>query len=229
MNKPKVYMHSSESMPEIKTGSAALMIGASVYLGKGVSWFDYEELYTKIYVHEGQRILREDGVLLVVQTNAYEDGKFTCRYAYLVTMMEANGFVLIDERVWQRRAADHYQVPFSHVLVFKPPTGTAKRNKFNKRSNKWFQGIWRYKQTKGGAHNAYPPEFCRMIIEACTEKGDIIVDPLAGTGKLLQVATEMGRQAIGYEIDKGLASTLRANGCLLKKGKPLITKKPRKK
>lgn len=210
---PDVYLHSATKMPEIPTQTVKLMVGASVYLGNTADWSQYHDLYTMVYCHEGRRVLREDGVLIVIQTNAYEDGKFNCRYYHLLTLMMDYQWRLIDERVWERRAADHFQVPFSHVLVFVPPGGTAKRNDFNKRSNEWFQGIWRHKQTHGGELNAYPDTLCDMLVKACTVADDLIVDPFAGTGRLLGIAGRLGRRAVGYEINNELVSTLRRNGC----------------
>ena len=199
-------------MPEVADKSAKLMIGASVYLGKDVGWGVYRELYQTVYAEEGERVLRPDGILLIIQTNAYADGEFICRYRKLTNDMGRQGWEQIDERVWQRRRADFHQVPFSHVLVYRPPSGTARRNDFNKHKG-WFQGIWNFPQTKGGAHNAYPLELCRQIVEATTVEGDLIVDPFAGTGMLLGTAKRMGRVAVGYEIDKELIPVIKANGC----------------
>lgn len=212
---PTVYLHSSEKMPEIDDNAAKLIIGASVYLGKGVAWDDgYETLYRHVYCFEGQRILRKDGVLVIIQTNAYEKGQFVCRYHHIMKLMSAYGWALIDERVWQRRKADHFQVPFSHVLVFKPPDGTAKRNDMNERSKAWFQGVWDYPQGQGGALNSYPPELCKLIIQACTDPDDLIVDPFAGTGRLLgMAANSFQRRALGYEIDRDCIEAMRSNGC----------------
>lgn len=215
LTNPTVYIKSSEQMQEVKSNSVKLLLGASVYLGADQDWTAYENLYQQIYVHEGGRVLRKDGALVVIQTNAYENGRFTCRYWHLVNMFMKWKWSVVDERVWERRAADHFQVPFSHVLVMRPPGGTVKRTEFNKRSKDWFRGIWRYKQTHGGELNSYPPDFCRMLVEACTDKGDLIVDPFAGTGVLLDVAASMDRLACGYEINEDLIPTLRANGCVV--------------
>lgn len=201
-------------MTEVEDVSARLLIGGGLYLGKGVGWDAYRYLYQRVYVENGLRIIRPDGLFLVVQTNAYVDGEYFCRYQLLLELLLPAGWRLIDERVWQRRRADHFQPPFSHVLVFAPSNGTARRNDFNGH-NGWFQGVWRYPQAKGGPLNAWPPSMCRMIVEATTEPDDLIVDPFAGTGQLLAEATRMRRRAVGYEIDEALVPTLEGNGCLV--------------
>jgi len=217
--KSKVYMHSSESMPEAKDSSVDLLLGPSVYLtnknGQCANWIEYVKLYQKVYIQEGLRILKPSGIFLVIQTNAYSRGEFICRYVYLTMMLGAAGYKLIDERVWKRSHASHFQVPFSHVLAFIPPGGTAKRSQLNNRSRLWFQGVWDCRQNRNvdASLNAYPRQLCGTIVDGCTDKGDLIVDPFAGTGALLDVAHFMKRRAIGYEIDEKLIPTLQGNGC----------------
>ncbi len=210
-----VHFHSSEDMSEVKTASVKLFMAPSVFLGKGLDWTNYSDLYLKVYIENGNRVLRKDGLLLVIQTNAYEDGEFNCRYSHLHKLMHKARFELVDERVWKRRAADHFQVPFSHVLVYRPPGGTVKRNEMNKRSKFWFQGVWDYPQSQSIAKekNSYPRNLCSMIIKATTEEGDLVVDPFAGGGLLLGTAARMGRPAVGYEIDLDLVETVRENNC----------------
>jgi hypothetical protein len=220
MSQPVVYLHTSESMPEVADASTKLLVGASVYLGKGVAWDDYERLYKKVYVKEGLRIIdRGSGIFVVIQTNAYMKGRFVCRYHLLLGLLATSGWELIDEHVWKRKNSDLFQVPFSHVLVFRPSGGRITRSALNKRSRTWFRGIWDYPQQRGfGGLNAYPIALCRLLIEACTDEGELVVDPFAGTGRLLGVAGSMGRFAVGYEISEELVSILRGNGCQVERG-----------
>jgi len=217
MQNPVIYLHSSEEMPEIADHSVKLLIGASVFLGRGVGWDSYRILYDAVYNKQGRRVLREDGVLLVVQTNAYMSGKFVCRYKLLLELLFPSGWELIDERVWKRTKANNFQVPFSHVLVFRPPGGTVKRGNMN-RYKPWFQGIWDYPQRQGGKLNSWPNELCDLVVNACTDAGDLIVDSYVGTGRVLRIASGLGRLAIGYEINRELIPTLRANGCEVRDG-----------
>lgn len=207
-----VYLHSSEDMQEVKTNSVSLLLGASVFLGKGVEWGDYAKLYDYVYNREGQRILRKDGLFVVIQTNAYMRGAFVCRYKLLLDLLLPAGWKLIDERVWSRVKANNFQCPFSHVFVFVPPGGTRKRMELN-RTKGWFQGVWSFPQDRGGELNSWPSSLCQLLIEACSSPGDLIVDPFAGTGKLLGLASRLGRLAVGYEIDRSLVGVLEKNGC----------------
>ena len=208
----RVYMHTAEDMSEIADESCKVLIGGSVFLGKGTPWDAYAELYRRVYVENGQRVIRKDGVFVVGQTNAYVDGEFLCRYKLLLDLLLPCGWRLIDERVWERRKADHFQVPFSHIMIFAPPDGTATRRNITE-SVAWLQGVWKYPQTKGGGIAGWPGTLSRMIVEALTERGDLVADPFAGTGRFLAEAARLGREGVGYEIDQKLVPILEENGC----------------
>ena len=42
----------------------------------------------------------------------------------------------------------------------------------------------------------------RFLIELFTDKGDVVIDPCAGSGSTLLAAAQCGRKAYGFEIDK---------------------------
>ena len=63
--------------------------------------------------------------------------------------------------------------------------------------------IWR---TPGEAHrprhrHAGPPEVFRRLLALYSRPGDLVVDPFCGGGGVLAIARDMGREAIGYDID----------------------------
>lgn len=62
---------------------------------------------------------------------------------------------------------------------------------------------YRHGQPGKVAHPAQKPfATIRPLIEASTRVGDIILDPFAGSGTTLVAAKQMGRRAIGIEIEK---------------------------
>jgi site-specific DNA-methyltransferase (adenine-specific) len=43
------------------------------------------------------------------------------------------------------------------------------------------------------------------LIEIFTDKGDVVIDPVAGSGSTLRAAMELERNAYGFEVDKKFA------------------------
>lgn len=47
-----------------------------------------------------------------------------------------------------------------------------------------------------------PITILKRLISIFTDKGDIVIDPVAGSGSTLRAAAELGRSCYGFEIDK---------------------------
>ena len=47
-----------------------------------------------------------------------------------------------------------------------------------------------------------PVPLLERLIEIFTDKGDVVIDPCAGSGTTLLAAAQMGRRAYGFEIKK---------------------------
>jgi len=48
-----------------------------------------------------------------------------------------------------------------------------------------------------------PINVLKRLIEVFTDPGDVVIDPVAGSGSTLRAAYELGRSAYGFEVDKG--------------------------
>lgn len=70
--------------------------------------------------------------------------------------------------------------------------------------------VWTISPDRQGKH---PAPFTRQVVKNCvllsTEEGDTIVDPFAGIGTTINVANELNRKAIGFEIDSHYLSLWR--------------------
>ena len=42
----------------------------------------------------------------------------------------------------------------------------------------------------------------KQLIEIFTDKGDVVIDPVAGSGTTLRACAELGRSCYGFEIKK---------------------------
>lgn len=47
----------------------------------------------------------------------------------------------------------------------------------------------------------FPMELCRRLMEIYTKKGDVVLDPLMGSGSVIIVARDMERKGIGFDIN----------------------------
>jgi len=67
----------------------------------------------------------------------------------------------------------------------------------------WFD--WKRDSTKEipKIHPAQKPvNLLKRLIEICTDKGDVVIDPCCGSGSTLRAALETGRNSYGFEISK---------------------------
>ena len=48
-----------------------------------------------------------------------------------------------------------------------------------------------------------PISVLKRLIEIFTDEGDVVIDPVAGSASTLRAAFELGRNAYGFEVDKG--------------------------
>ena len=66
----------------------------------------------------------------------------------------------------------------------------------------WFQ----FPNNDLGCKRVHPTQkpvcILKRLIEIFTDKGDVVIDPCAGSGSTLRAAYEMGRHSYGFEIDK---------------------------
>ena len=47
-----------------------------------------------------------------------------------------------------------------------------------------------------------PVSLLKRLIEIFTDEGDVVIDPVAGSGTTLRAAHELGRSAYGFEISR---------------------------
>lgn len=55
--------------------------------------------------------------------------------------------------------------------------------------------------------NEKPLSVMRRLVQLCSNPGDVVVDPFAGSGTTLRAAKDLGRRAVGIEIDEGHCKT----------------------
>ncbi len=202
-------MTSSEDMREhIDLRSVKLMLCACTHLGGWDTWDDYIDLMTRVIVRN-RTLIKEDGYLVVFQTDAMIEGRIMPRGFLLLDFLRSRGFQLLDYKTWKRMNANLRQPPNTHVFVMSDDASETKRP--NPSNKPYFQGVWDYPATAQGKLNSWPDSLIRMMIETFTDEGDLVVDPFAGSCRILPVAAQLGRRAEAYEIDMDLVDMIEKN------------------
>jgi site-specific DNA-methyltransferase (adenine-specific) len=78
-----------------------------------------------------------------------------------------------------------------------------------------------FKQRQAGAANQLPEQLVGRIMRACSNEGDLVLDPMAGTGTTLAVAKKLKRNYIGFELSSNYSDMIRKRLRTCKPGDPL--------
>lgn len=63
-------------------------------------------------------------------------------------------------------------------------------------------GVWTYPKLNESHKTAKPLKLVRRLVEQFTDPGELVIDPFMGSGTSLRAAKDLGRRAIGIEIDE---------------------------
>lgn len=175
--------------------------------------------------NEIRRVLKPGGTL-VVQIKDIRYGGFIIPLASLHReMIESTGLNLLSRVFWHKfnrrsKATSFARNPLvgsfrsdevEELLIFSD-TNNTKREKTPvaldpEEISLCTSPLWTMSPAgKGREHPHQAPRILvKRMISLFSEPGDLIVDPFAGAGTTLAVAIEMGRRAVGYEIEEHYA------------------------
>lgn len=78
-----------------------------------------------------------------------------------------------------------------------------------------------FKERKGWHGCQMPEQILGRIIDACSNEGDIVLDPFAGSGTTLAVAKKRNRRYVGFELSPEYAARVTARLEAITPGQPL--------
>ncbi len=142
--------------------------------------------------------------------------------SYQVFQSAPNRFLLWDRIIWRywgghaftRKFTNKHETIMWYVKpgaepVFSADAVRERAKEYDKRNNFWGRNpgnVWEVDRVAFGAieqtsHIAvFPEEITERIVRACSEPGDLVLDPFAGSGTVPKVAHSLGRRWLGVEI-----------------------------
>jgi site-specific DNA-methyltransferase (adenine-specific) len=116
-----------------------------------------------------------------------------------------------DRRVWNREAVLE---PSDRASIYFDPRTMAKETNKGMRvpMDVWYGQYWgriqgNNKERRHGHHNQIPEVYLERIILACSNPGDLVLDPFLGSGTTCTVARAWDRRSIGLEYSREHAAS----------------------
>lgn len=123
----------------------------------------------------------------------------------IASSLQSIGFLLRSCIVWDKQSVrpedvEHVRRPLAaHEYIFM--FSTQVKCKFYGKRLTEKGNVWHFPPVRGKHHFApFPDELARRCIEVSTNRGDVVLDPFAGSGTTALVAHNMGRVGLGFDI-----------------------------
>jgi site-specific DNA-methyltransferase (adenine-specific) len=156
--------------------------------------------------------------------------------ADIIRSCEAMGFDYMGAIIWQKKTTMNtsggavvmgsypyprngiVEIDYEFILLFKK-LGTAPRvsrevkeaSRLSREEWKeYFKGHWYFGGEKQNGHLAmFPEELPRRLVKMFTFMGDTVLDPFLGSGTTVLASHRLGRNSIGYEINRDFLAVIR--------------------
>ncbi len=180
------------------------------------------DAFTREWLAECRRVLRKDGTIWVIGSyhNVFRLG----------TALQDLGFWLLNDVIWRKaNPMPNFRgrrFTNAHETLIWAARGPESRYRFNYQAMKalndelqmrsdWFiplcTGAERLRDAAGAKlHPTQKPEaLLHRVILACTQPGEVVLDPFLGSGTTAAVARRLGRRFIGIEREEAYAAAAR--------------------
>lgn len=167
---------------------------------------------------------------------AYGRYKVIPLHAEVIAQCETIGFDYMGAIIWQKKTTMNttggavvmgsfpyppngiVELDYEFILLFKKPGNIASLPPEVKQASalsrdewkEYFSGHWHFGGARQVGHEAmFPEELPRRLIRMFSFVGETVLDPFLGSGTTAKVAIELGRQSVGYEIQREFEPTIR--------------------
>jgi DNA modification methylase len=157
-------------------------------------------------------------------------------HAEIIAQCETIGFDYLGAIIWQKKTTMRpsggavvmgsfpyppngiVELDYEHILLFRKPgklepLDSEAREASALSRDEWkiyFSGHWYFAGERQSLHEAmFPIELPRRLIRMFSLVGETVLDPFVGSGTTLKVALELGRNAVGYEIQPAYVPLIR--------------------
>jgi DNA modification methylase len=157
-------------------------------------------------------------------------------HAEIIAQCETIGFDYLGAIIWQKKTTMRpsggavvmgsfpyppngiVELDYEHILLFRKPGKLEPLNPEAREASalsrdEWktyFSGHWHFAGERQALHEAmFPEELPRRLIRMFSLVGETVLDPFVGSGTTLKVALELGRNAVGYEIQPAYVPLIR--------------------
>jgi site-specific DNA-methyltransferase (adenine-specific) len=227
----RVYCKSSETMEELPDNSVHLMItsppyNASKEYDQDLSLEEYLALLMSVW-KETYRVLVPGGRACINIANLGRK-PYIPLHTYLIQQMLDLGYLMRGEIIWNKASSASVSTAWGswrsagnpvlrdvheYVLVFSKDQFARRRHGKENTITKedfleWTKSVWNLSAAsarKVGHPAPFPVELPHRLIQLYSFKGDMILDPFAGSGTTCLAAMAAGRDYVGYEINEEYA------------------------
>ncbi len=221
----QLFCKSSEQMSEVPDQSVHLMVTSPPYNARkdydqDLNLQEYLGLLGRVW-QETLRVLVPGGRACINVANLGRK-PYLPLHSYIIEQMEQLGFLMRGEIIWNKAGSaspstawGSWRSPANpvlrdtheYILVFckqtfsrkiKDRESTLTRDEFLE----WTKSVWTFPAVsarKIGHPAPFPEELPHRLIQLYTFKGEVVLDPFAGSGTTCLAARRSGRRFVGYD------------------------------